>query len=80
MWFANLQDVKNLSQKQLNGIVYNEEGRPQNIPEGLKLPPARAYDEERVFVNSDMPWSGQFVDAWAAKEIEKAAGAGSSDS
>lgn len=60
---ANMKDVKNLTQEQLEKIVYNIEHPPLNLPKGLVLPAHRAYYQTKemgkYFEESDFPESGE---------------------
>ena len=74
---TNLYSVTNLSQDQIDTIIYNDNNLPRNVPKNLKLP-ARAFICERAsdgkpiykFVKSSEPWSEQPVNEWIEKEIE----------
>lgn len=62
---ANINNIQNLTQDQLNQIIYEQDYPPRNIPEHLNLPADRAYIREgkkRRFVKSDKDWSEQWID------------------
>ena len=58
--------VKNLTQTQLNTIIYGDECPPEGLPEDLHVPADRAYtvteNDERRFVTSDKDWSGKLIE------------------
>ena len=61
---TNLRNIKNLTQKQFNQIVFEKSKPPTNIPDDLNLPEDRAYVLQkgmRMFIKSDKPWSEQNV-------------------
>ncbi len=77
---ANMGNAKNLTEKQIEGIVYEESYSPSNLPDGLSIPKHRAYTRSfsknsRFFVKSDFPESGKNVDRWLQMERKQEQGA-----
>ena len=61
----DLYGAKNLTQSQIDTIIYKEGDPPINLPQCITLPEDRAYiieDNKKRFVTSDKSWSGRLVD------------------
>lgn len=61
----DLYGAKNLTQSQIDTIIYKEDDPPINLPHDITLPKDRAYIIERNkkrFVTSNKSWSGRLVD------------------
>ena len=61
----DLYGAKNLTQSQIDTIIYKEGDPPINLPQCITLPEDRAYileDNKKRFVTSDKSWSGWLVD------------------
>jgi uncharacterized protein YjbI with pentapeptide repeats len=75
---AKLGGVQNLRQDQLNGIIFESDSPPVNLPDGLKLPAHRAFiieEKKGRFVKSKKPESGRLVSEVLEEEqqeLEKA--------
>ncbi len=74
LWFADIsnadmEDVKGLTQAQLDDMIYAKDQKPLNLPEHLKLPEDRSYRTGghswvRIFVHS-----GKSVEAQMRKDL-----------